>query len=48
MRNAAGLNGQILQVVPVNAKVEVKSVSGSWTNVSYNGKTGWISNAYLK
>jgi len=48
MRSAGNLYGQIIQVVPVNSKVTVKSVSGEWSNVTYNGKNGWISNAYLR
>lgn len=48
MRSAGSLYGQIIQVVPVNSIVTINSVSGTWSNVTYNGRTGWISNDYLK
>lgn len=48
MRSAGNIYGQIVQVVPAGSIVAVTSVSGEWSNVTYSGRTGWISNAYLR
>lgn len=49
MRSGAGTSYAILTVVPVGATVTVTgSASGSWTPVSYGGRTGYIYTTYLK
>lgn len=48
MRTSGSLSGQIVMVVPNNSKVTVNSSTSQWSNVTYSGKTGWISNSYLR
>lgn len=47
MRKGASTSYGIILTIPKGKSVTVLSVSGSWSNVTYNGKTGWVSNAYL-
>ncbi|MBQ3423524.1 MAG: SH3 domain-containing protein [Romboutsia sp.] len=48
MRAGAGTNYQILITVLKGQTVNVVSSSNGWDKVTYNGKTGYISNKYLK
>lgn len=47
MRNARGVNGKILKVIPNNTKVTVSSISNGWGQVSYGGLTGYVNVSYL-
>lgn len=49
MRSGPGTSYQILAVVPLGATVTASgSTSGSWTEVTYNGRTGYVSSSYLR
>ncbi len=39
--------GSLLVKVPVGTEVEIEETSGSWSKVSYAGKTGWMQSTYL-
>ena len=46
-RTEPSANAPIIQVIPKGAKVLLLySTSGSYTNVAYNGKQGWIHRDY--
>lgn len=48
LRQSAITSSAILASIPRNAQVNVISKNASnWYNVTYNGKTGWISGRYL-
>ena len=48
MRSGAGTGYGILMTIPSGKEVKVNSTSNGWTNVSYGGKTGYVSSTYLK
>lgn len=48
LRSSASTSAGILLTIPKGSAVSVLKVSGGWTNVTYNGRTGWVSNTYLK
>lgn len=48
MREGAGTGYGIIQVVYKGTPVTATSVSGNWTRVTVNGKTGYIYSTYLK
>ena len=48
MRSGAGTGYGILLTIPSGKEVKVNSTSNGWTNVSYGGKTGYVSSTYLK
>ena len=48
MRAGGGLSYDVVTVVPKGAKVTVLKQGTYWTQVKYNGKTGWIKKTYLK
>lgn len=39
-------NGEIIALVPGEEEVSITAVSGIWGQLTYNGKTGWISLEY--
>jgi len=47
MRRGSGTKYGIVLTIPKGAQVTVLSASNGWSNVSYNGKTGWVSSKYL-
>ena len=47
MRSGAGTSYSILLTIPKGTTLTVESVSGTWAKVSYGGKTGFVSTAYL-
>lgn len=47
MRSGAGTTHGIILTIPKGSSVSIHSSSNGWSNVSYNGKTGWVSAAYL-
>ncbi len=48
MRSGASLSNKVITVVPKGAKVQYVKKSGSWVNVKYGSKTGWVYGSYLK
>lgn len=48
MRSGAGTKYKVVKVLPKNAKVTYIKKSGSWYQVKYGSKTGWVSKNYLK
>jgi len=48
LRARATTASATLLVIPKGAKVTVQGTSGSWSKVSYGGKTGWSSSTYLE
>lgn len=48
LRTGPSTNYTVILVMPKGAKVEVTGYSGTWAKVTYNGKSGFASNAYLK
>ena len=46
LRTGAGTDYSRITVIRKNTNVTVLSVGGSWSQVSYNGQTGYISNSY--
>lgn len=48
LRSDASASSTLLATVPKDTVLEVKSTSGNWGKVTFNGKTGWISGTYLK
>ena len=47
MRTGPGTSYQVILVIPKGAEVAVLDSSSSWFKVSYGGKTGYASSAYL-
>ena len=47
-RSKANRNATIIQGIPNGSKVTYTTKGSSWTKVTYNGKTGYCSNDYLK
>lgn len=47
MRSGPGTGYSSVTSIPNGKTVTVLSVSGSWTRVSWNGKTGYVSSSYL-
>jgi N-acetylmuramoyl-L-alanine amidase len=48
LRSGPGTNFGVLKILPRGTRVDVLSVSGSWSNVEVGGLKGWVSNQYLK
>lgn len=49
MRSGAGTGHKILTTIPKNKSVTLTGkTSGSWKQVTYGSKTGWVSGSYLK
>lgn len=47
IRSSASSSGSILGTVPSGTFLQVKSISGSWSYVTYNGVSGYVSNSLL-
>lgn len=47
LRSGASKSSSVLTVIPRGTKVPVLGTSGSWTKVTYDGKTGYVSSQYL-
>ena len=47
MRSGAGTSFAIILTIPSGTKLRVEAISGTWAKVSYSGKTGYVSTAYL-
>lgn len=47
LRKGAGTSYGVICVIPNGSAVTVKSSSGSWYKVVYNGKTGYVSSSYI-
>lgn len=47
LRARAAARAEILERIPQYAIVPVLNVSGTWTQVSYNGKTGYVMSVFL-
>lgn len=41
------MGGSKIQIMPYNSNIQVLSQSGNWTQVSYNGQTGWCYTDYI-
>ncbi|WP_225230331.1 SH3 domain-containing protein [Ureibacillus galli] len=48
LRSTNSTKGSILLTIPKGKTVNYISKSGDWYKVTYNGKTGWVSSAYIK
>jgi len=47
MRSGAGTGNAIILTIPKGGEVSIYSTSNGWSNVTYNGKKGWVSSQYL-
>lgn len=48
LRKSSNATSAALLVIPKNTRLAVIETNGKWNNVSFKGKTGWISGDYLK
>lgn len=48
MRKGPGAKYKVIKVIPKGKNVTYKSKKGKWYKVSYSGKTGYVSKAYLR
>ncbi|QAY60600.1 hypothetical protein ET475_11770 [Microbacterium protaetiae] len=48
LRSSGSLSAKVLTVIPKGKAVTVKKTSGSWSQVTYGSKSGWVANQYLK
>lgn len=48
MRSGAGTNSSVITTLDKGTKMSVIGASGNWYEVSYNGKTGYVSADYMK
>ncbi|MBS4202189.1 SH3 domain-containing protein [Bacillus sp. FJAT-49732] len=48
MRTGAGTTYKVVTVIPKGKQVTLLSKHGTWYKVTYSGKTGFVSSAYLK
>lgn len=47
LRNGAGTTHSVLLTIPRGQSLTPLKTSGSWTQVTYNGRTGWVHNDFL-
>ena len=47
LREKKNTTSAILKVIPKNAEITVKSVSGSYAEVTYQGKNGWVKKEFI-
>lgn len=47
MRSGPSTDYEIVDHIPYGGKVTVKATQGSWSQVTYNGTTAWVSSRYL-
>jgi len=48
LRETANSNGEVIQILPENAEVEVVRQKGAWFYVRASGKTGWLHGNTIK
>ncbi|GAA1498099.1 SH3 domain-containing protein [Paeniglutamicibacter kerguelensis] len=48
LRKSPSTSSKSIRVIPKGKKVTVKATKGSWSQVRYSGKTGWVKKKYLK
>lgn len=48
LRQGKTASSKSLVVIPKNTTVSVSQTSGTWSKITYKGKTGWSASAYLK
>ena len=48
LRKSSNTTSATLLVIQKNATLAVTETNGKWNKVSFKGKTGWVSGAYLK
>lgn len=48
LRKSSNTTSAALLVIPKNTTLAVTETNGKWNKVSFKGKTGWVSGAYLK
>ncbi|MFF5794293.1 SH3 domain-containing protein [Paeniglutamicibacter sp. NPDC012692] len=48
LRKSASTSSKSILVIPKGKKVTFKAAKGSWSQVRYAGKTGWVKKKYLK
>lgn len=48
MRKSASTDSPVLERVPFGAEVEVLTDQGKWSQIEYEGKTGWMQSNYLE
>lgn len=47
LRAQKAQNAEILKVIPKNASITVKSISGTYAEVDYSGKQGWVKTDFI-
>lgn len=47
VRSGASLSSAVVTVIPYGARVETVADRGRWTNMAWNGRTGWAYRAFL-
>lgn len=47
IRKSPTTNSEILRAIPYNGQVNIKSKSGSWYYIEYNGTYGYVSDSYI-
>lgn len=48
MRRTPSTDGEKVTLIPDGATVQVEEVDGEWSYVTYDGKSGWVKNSYLR
>ncbi|WP_431804130.1 SH3 domain-containing protein [Halobacillus andaensis] len=48
LREGPSTNDSILTSIPSGSKIDVIGTNGSWYEVQFNGKTGWVSSEFIK
>lgn len=48
IRASASSSATVLGTIPSGTYIQVQSISGNWSYVTYNGVTGYVYNTYLK
>ncbi len=48
MRKGAGTEYDVITTIPNGSKISVTGECDNWARVSYNGKVGWVSIAYIE
>lgn len=47
-RDQGTIYSNVIGVVPTGSTLKVLGTSGNWTEVEYNGQTGWVSSKYIR
>jgi uncharacterized protein YgiM (DUF1202 family) len=48
LREGAGVSHKVIATIPNGGKVQVVDTNGDWSQVKYEGKTGYVSSQFLK